>query len=60
MIMPEIKGVLRLVWDADAVQRGIAAWKRMNYRLMQERDERKRAARRAAAQQVPHERSTTR
>jgi len=43
----KIRHTLRLVWDADAVQRGIAAWKRLNHRLMVERDERKRAERRA-------------
>ena len=50
MIMPEIKRALGLVWDRDAeVQRGIAAWKRSNYLAIQQRDERKRAERRARA-----------
>jgi len=43
----KIKRTLRLVWDADAIQRGIAAWKRRNHRLMQERDDRKRVERKA-------------
>jgi hypothetical protein len=45
--MTEQRRHLVLVWDADRVQRGIAAWRRRNYRLMVERDERKRAERRA-------------
>jgi hypothetical protein len=37
--------LLRLVWDRSAIQRGIAAWKRSNKRLMDERDAAKRAER---------------
>jgi len=48
--MTKIIKHLHLVWDADAIMRGFAAWKRNNARLMRERDDRKRAERAAKRQ----------